>query len=64
MGLIIDLFGPIVGARHDEAVNRMSEFNSRLAVALILQPVQYSDYRDKGYVTQSHYRGRTPSATY
>ena len=49
------------GARHDEAVNRMSQFNQRLAFAQVGQAQQYSDYRDKGYVARSHghvaYRG-------
>ena len=61
-GMVVDLFGPIAGARHDEAVNRMSEFNTRLAAAQIHQVNQYSDYKDKGYVARSHghvaYRGR------
>ena len=60
--MVVDLFGPIAGARHDEAVNRMSEFNTRLAAVQIHQVNQYSDYKDKDYVARSHghvaYRGR------
>ena len=53
-GMIVDFFGPIAGARHDEYVNRVSQFNQRLATAQNGQAQQYSDYRDKGYVARSH----------
>ena len=42
-GMIVDFFGPIAGARHDEAVNRMSQFNQRLAAAQVGYAQQYSD---------------------
>lgn len=60
-GMIVDLFGPIAGSRHDQHVNDMSTFNERLRLAQIDCRVQYKDYLDKGYVIKSHshvaYRG-------
>ena len=53
-GMIVDFFGPIAGARHDEYVNRVSQFNQRLATVKNSQAQQYSDYRDKEYVARSY----------
>ena len=60
--MIVDIFGPIAGRRHDSYVLDESCFNERSAEAQQGQPVQYKYYADKGYFVQSHgyaaYKGK------
>jgi hypothetical protein len=53
-GMIVGIFGPIVGARHDIHVNRVSQINRRLRDCQVGNPIQYISYKDKAYVNESH----------
>jgi hypothetical protein len=61
-GMIVDLFGPVAGSRHDQHVNDMSGFNERLRDCQIGNALQFQDYSDKGYIVKSHghvaYKGK------
>ena len=60
-GMIVDLFGPIPGRRHDQAVDDMSRLNERLAAVQEGNALQFKTYLDKGYINKTHehvaYRG-------
>ena len=60
--MIVDLFGPITGRRHDSYVLDESCFNKTFAEAQQGQPVQHKYYVDKGYFVRSHayaaYKGK------
>jgi nuclease HARBI1 len=61
-GMIVDLFGPVAGSRHDQHVNDISGFNERLRDCQIGNALQFKDYADKGYIVKSHghvaYKGK------
>ncbi len=51
-GMIGDLYGPVCGARHDMHMNTVSNIIARMTAVQLGQPIQYSLYRDKGYIQQ------------
>lgn len=53
-GMIVDLFGPLPGCRHDQVLNDRSMLNQRLAAAQLNNNIQWKGYSDKGYVEKTH----------
>jgi len=60
-GLILHMFGPVEGRRHDMTLFRRSEVENRLRASLLIAGVQYYVYGDPAYVLlpylQTGFRG-------
>jgi hypothetical protein len=53
-GMIVDFYGPVAGARHDQFVINESQFNQRFAASQHGNQRQFKAYCDKAYINQSH----------
>ncbi|CAM9490754.1 unnamed protein product [Discosporangium mesarthrocarpum] len=54
IGITADLWGPVVGRRHDGYLMMRSSLNARLREAQADNPVQYYAYGDTAYAVLSH----------